>query len=1037
MSRSRASVRRSLVIQALDDRRVLASISGYVFEDANASLHRDVNEQGEPTEAGLADRIVFVDQNDNGTLDAGEAWTSTGQDGSFEFPSLQAGTQVIRVYNGAATQSQTVPSVAELRQPVELKTDVVDAVAASTINAGSLNERIGPAIIAKGETLSVAFDGAGSGADLSFGVPVQSIERLAAGQLVVLAGVGADGRIWVVNDSLSQSELVTASGGTSGWTDVAVDDLGRGLVLGDGGGAEQTVWMIDAVGDSIVSTGRTVGVDARLIGDASPRQTDGPTRTLLVQPTIVDDGLNGATESLSVQVWSNADGSPINPDPIVLTGATDVVAFSDEANLVVFRTENSLSVRDLGNELALLYEIDASSIASLSAVQLDASRGTLMTVAPGDSGLRLLDAETGELLVERLIDLAETGGVDAVFADPDLQAVLAVGAAGIAEVNLRRPVAHRVTLADGQSTAEIEFGLHVQAGNSAPSYFSTPVFQGIEDVTLSVNAPGLLAPATDANGDDFIVLPNGAPSIGSATVTVDGALNYVPRADYFGSDVVPVRLHDGQSFTNANVVVNLEGTADSPIGVMPLPDPVPEDLPIGGVIGPLVIIDPDNPGGNPDNVLIVDVSDPRFAVVNGQLILAEGDLNFEVDPFIYLTIYMEDEETEESTSADLLITVGDEDDPIMEIQPDTVTVIENITGHVTRLYAIDEDEIIPNEWSVDDSRFEIVNGELWLAEGETLDFEEAAIVTVNVTAFSSEHSLTEEIQIIVDDEAEAPLSIDLSGRTVTELEVADVVGEVSVDGNPAGNNANYILTVNDSRFTIEGSTLRLADDVYVDSRDQQLIDIEITATLQDERLDDPDGIASVTESFTIEVIENDTPYHNDEAPYDVNNDQQVSARDALAIINYLNTYGPGPVGYGDPGFGFDVNLDGEVTALDALLVINEINRHGGPFGTVEGENAGGEDVDVPKPSGESIASTPSQVAPVPDQGTPPDDSANDVAPLEQSATAKFVLNSFDSADFVSDPLDGALEDLAADTTGLDAETTDLVFGDEDVTLLDG
>jgi hypothetical protein len=61
-------------------------------------------------------------------------------------------------------------------------------------------------------------------------------------------------------------------------------------------------------------------------------------------------------------------------------------------------------------------------------------------------------------------------------------------------------------------------------------------------------------------------------------------------------------------------------------------------------------------------------------------------------------------------------------------------------------------------------------------------------------------------------------------------------------------------------------------------------------------------------------------------PYDVDRNGSVTALDALAIINYLNVYGPGPIHRTDEDYAYDVNADQMVTALDVLLVLNEINR---------------------------------------------------------------------------------------------------------------
>ncbi len=56
-------------------------------------------------------------------------------------------------------------------------------------------------------------------------------------------------------------------------------------------------------------------------------------------------------------------------------------------------------------------------------------------------------------------------------------------------------------------------------------------------------------------------------------------------------------------------------------------------------------------------------------------------------------------------------------------------------------------------------------------------------------------------------------------------------------------------------------------------------------------------------------------------PLDVSQDGEITALDAVLIINFLNALGP----YDDQFALFDVNRDGHVTPLDALLIINSLN----------------------------------------------------------------------------------------------------------------
>ena len=72
-----------------------AALLGVVFDDANADLVRGASE------AGLADRLVLLDLNDNGVPDAGERSTRTGADGSYRFDGITPGAYTIVLDPGA------------------------------------------------------------------------------------------------------------------------------------------------------------------------------------------------------------------------------------------------------------------------------------------------------------------------------------------------------------------------------------------------------------------------------------------------------------------------------------------------------------------------------------------------------------------------------------------------------------------------------------------------------------------------------------------------------------------------------------------------------------------------------------------------------------------------------------------------------------------------------------------------------------------------------------------------------------------------
>ncbi|MBN2375102.1 MAG: choice-of-anchor L domain-containing protein [Sedimentisphaerales bacterium] len=79
------------------------TISGWKFNDLNGNGVRDVNEPG------LADWEIFLDANGNNTLDPGEEYTLTEDDGYFEFFALDPGTYNVAEVVQTLDWNQTYP----------------------------------------------------------------------------------------------------------------------------------------------------------------------------------------------------------------------------------------------------------------------------------------------------------------------------------------------------------------------------------------------------------------------------------------------------------------------------------------------------------------------------------------------------------------------------------------------------------------------------------------------------------------------------------------------------------------------------------------------------------------------------------------------------------------------------------------------------------------------------------------------------------------------------------------------------------------
>ncbi|MFC7359719.1 ThuA domain-containing protein [Nocardioides astragali] len=77
-----------------------------------------------------------------------------------------------------------------------------------------------------------------------------------------------------------------------------------------------------------------------------------------------------------------------------------------------------------------------------------------------------------------------------------------------------------------------------------------------EGTALTVDAPGVLANDTDADGDPLTAVGAGQPDHGEVTLESDGGFAYTPKAGYTGTDTFTYRVDDGTD-TSAPVIVTI------------------------------------------------------------------------------------------------------------------------------------------------------------------------------------------------------------------------------------------------------------------------------------------------------------------------------------------------------------------------------------------------------------------------------------------------------------------------------------------------
>lgn len=883
----RTSAKRRLLIEHLSARRVLASVSGLVFEDLDQSWRH------ESTESGLASRVVFIDNNDNGELDENESFALTNIDGRFQFEGLVGDESIIRLFNGSATAP--LP-----RFPV---TPSVDALI--ELEQGNAIARFQDNLVVAiaGDKLLRSDLGSSSIVSTTFPASIRAAESLPDGRLLVLASDTAGNHAFTLDSSGTISPIAleavgpTAVGTFQGWADVAIDASGNGVLVEQSNG--ETLLRAITIGESIAVGATSVSVAA------GTRVTSGGDVTSVISvPT--DDGMR-------LRLWSNATGTEIGTG-VEIVGGSEVLGYDDASGLVLLRTaEDAVTLLDAAAGFASLQTINGVP----GPVTLDPSRELLFAVSPSEAALQIIDLKSANILGQFALATSDIATAKQVAFDSTTGKLLVLTAAGLAPVTLQRSNAHRIKTAPDAASYDLLFALDPSSLNGAPRFDSLPELIVAEDATLTVPSPKLLDTASDPEDDKFIVILETQAQNGVVVITPTGGLGYVPNRDYFGIDQFTVILHDGQTASEPiELFVNVT-PVDDPLIIEVVPKPIPEDAELDFIAGVINVVHAD--GGN----IVWNVNDPRFIVLNQALVVAPGaTFNYADEPTITVQLRATHEASGEQVTSTIDFTVEDVVQPIQDIRPDVASVDENRPGDlIAELSVLGDGTSEDFLFTVDDDRFRITFRDLRLKPGIALNYELEPTVTVNITATNAAgDSKTEPLVINVRDIPEQPVALTLSPQQIKELVRGADVGDLMVDG--AVMSSAYRATVEDSRFTVEGSTLKLRDTQFVRRADQQEIQLLVSVR------DVAGQFTPITGTFVIDVLENANPFHNTANPYDVNDDGQVNPLDALLIINSMSRNGgPGPIsGFPLPDRFYDVNGDEMITALDALLIINFLNR---------------------------------------------------------------------------------------------------------------
>lgn len=109
--------------------------------------------------------------------------------------------------------------------------------------------------------------------------------------------------------------------------------------------------------------------------------------------------------------------------------------------------------------------------------------------------------------------------------------------------------------------------ISVSASNDAPDAVND-AFTVVEDTTLTVAAPGVLANDTDIDSSSLTAVVVSGPAHGTLSLSNDGSLSYTPNANFVGSDSFTYVANDGTVDSNvATVVISVTASNDAPVAV--------------------------------------------------------------------------------------------------------------------------------------------------------------------------------------------------------------------------------------------------------------------------------------------------------------------------------------------------------------------------------------------------------------------------------------------------------------------------------------
>ncbi len=880
-----------LRIEPLEARRLLAGIQVSVYIDQDNSRSFDP-----ATDAAAPNRLVYVDLNTNGTREPNEPVAVTDEAGNAFFADLGIGDYSIGLITNPFTQPQTEPTRIAEPQPLSNYTAGKSFLASSDL----------------GTVWSVDSEGY-----------AHPIPRPPADARVDLPESVALGHV-LVGTQTEQSHYLAITDGEFVREfldfDLKTGEMSR-LPL-NGTPADATFQSISRTSEQTIALLRSPA--GNLLAQISPQVIRAQINNPVFTPAYAI--ASSANSPLVAALSSTSSGQTklalLNPQ--MGFAETASLTFDESASNVTFSSDGKFTYVSLSAGGILAFALTPSSL-SLAAILHEAAGH----VAASSTDARIVtgsirsprevitwDTATWLPLGRTQLPTGSNPFVLPTFAiDSVGDNVLALAGNQLVAVALSAPVPLQTSLTESNQVSHLRVGVRPTGTNTAPQVSGPVTRQIAEDSSDRFEL--LETNVFDTDADTLWFSLASPANHGTLELAEDGLWSYIPNPDFSGEDSAVFLVHDGQNSSELLLSWQVSAVDDLPTSISVGEFLLPEDAEPGTAVGAVTVVDPDQ-----DSSYQITTADDRFEVIDGILTYVGGELDFETEPLITITLTALDlHNSSVFVSAQATIQVVDVNEEPNLIRLNGNSVPENEPGaSIGTVSIVDQDSNANFEFYLFDSRFTIENQQLKLSEGVALDFEAEPVIDLIIAATDGIYEIAEIVTIHVLDRLDGASVIQLNGRTLDESTAGAVVGPLLVL-NPQ--NGSYHFSVSDPRFEVVGSVLKLRDDEQISAQTEPTVTLTATATG-----DEGDSAAG---TFTITLIASPSPYHNLLNPGDVNGDGVVSAMDVLLIINLLNTHGTYPLPTGGLGTGEspsempDVNDDGLVSPIDVLLIINQIN----------------------------------------------------------------------------------------------------------------